>query len=215
MIGLAFLVQFPHLYGFLFGDARPSAECVVPMPDAQGSGFPWKLIFLVFVALGILGLVLVFVFREKIKKKPFYQRFKRLSANFIEGIKTVFKLKHPYWFLFHTLFIWLMFYLTTYICFFAYAPTANLGPAAALLVFVFGGFGILIPSPGGIGTYHVAVTAALVIYGVAKPDAFSFANISFFTVNIFACIFFGILAYILLPIYNRGYVPPAPEPTNE
>jgi uncharacterized membrane protein YbhN (UPF0104 family) len=60
-----------------------------------------------------------------------------------------------------------------------------------------------VPSPGGMGTYQLAVTAALVIYGVGKADAFAFSNIIFFTVNLVCNVLFGLLAYILLPILNR------------
>ena len=77
-----------------------------------------------------------------------------------------------------------MYYMMTYLCFFAFAPTAHLAPIAALTVFVFGTFGIVIPSPGGMGTYHVLATAALVIHGVNSNDAFSFANIMFFSIQI-------------------------------
>jgi len=78
-----------------------------------------------------------------------------------------------------------------------------LGMNAALLVFVLGSLGVLVPSPGGMGTYQLATTAALVIYGIDKSDAFSFSNILFFTINIFCNIFFGLLAYMLLPILNK------------
>jgi hypothetical protein len=96
-----------------------------------------------------------------------------------------------------------MYFLMTFFCFYAYEPTAHLGFMAALLCFVFGSFGVLIPSPGGMGTYQIAVTAALVIYGVAKADAFAFSNIIFFTINLVCNVLFGLLAYMLLPILNR------------
>ena len=111
----------------------------------------------------------------------------------------------------HTIVIWTMYYLMMYLCFFAYAHTSGLSPMAALLAFTFGTFGMVIPSPGGMGTYQYAVTAALVIYGVGNADAFAFSNIIFFTISLFCNIIFGVLAYILVPIYNKGYEPVLPE----
>ena len=73
---------------------------------------------------------------------------------------------------------------------------------AALTVFVFGSFGIVIPSPGGMGTYHVLATAALAIYGINQNDAFAFANIMFFTIQIFYNIVMGVSSTVLLPILN-------------
>ena len=146
-----------------------------------------------------------------IKQTAFAQKIIALLLSFIAGMKTVFKLKSPFMFFVHTISIWTMYYLMMYICFFAYAPTSGLSPLAALLAFTFGTFGMVIPSPGGMGTYQIAVTAALVIYGVAEADAFAFSNIIFFTISIFCNITFGLLAYILMPIYNRGYEPVLPE----
>ena len=51
----------------------------------------------------------------------------------------------------------------------------TLGPAGI------GAFGIVIPSPGGMGSYHYLVISALAIYGISKFDGFSFANIVFFS----------------------------------
>lgn len=109
--------------------------------------------------------------------------------------------------MFHSVVIWLMYFLMTYLCFFAFGPTAHLGLMAGLLVFVFGAFGIVIPSPGGMGTYQIAVTAGLVIYGVGRADAFAFSNICFFTINLFCNIGFGLLGYLLLPLLNKNYQP--------
>ena len=100
-----------------------------------------------------------------------------------------------------------MYYLMTFLCFRAFDPTAHLGPLAGLLVFVFGSLGMIIPTPGGMGSYHALVIAALVLLGINQNDAFSFAMIIFFTINIFGNILFGIIALILLPNQNRNYQP--------
>lgn len=211
VIILAFLLQFPALYEFLFGEGRPAIVCENEMllPASDGGGGKAWLLWLggAFLLLSLLAALWLYSKRQVIKGTALYQKLRQMAVNFSEGIRSVFKLKQPKMFVFHTLFIWFMYFLMTYICFFAYEPTAHLGAMAALLAFVFGGFGILIPSPGGMGTYQIAVTAALVIYQVPDADAFSFSNIIFFTVNIFCAIFFGLLSYVVLPLYNRGYKP--------
>ncbi len=209
--GLTFLLQFNHLYNFLFGDAAPKTECVGAMPTTEtASSIPWLLLFGIAVGLGFLVLIIIAIRWKTIKETAIAKKIMALLLNFAAGIKTVFQLKKPWLFVFHTLVIWSMYYFMMYLCLFAYAPTAGLSPLAALLAFVFGTYGMVIPSPGGMGTYQIAVTAALVIYGVAESDAFAYSNIIFFTISIFCNIFFGLLAYILLPIYNKGYVPVLP-----
>ena len=72
-----------------------------------------------------------------------------------------------------------------------------------LMVFVFGALGMVVPSPGGLGTYHLMIMAGLTIYGVEAVDGFSFANILFFAIQIFGNVLFGIIALVALPIINR------------
>jgi uncharacterized membrane protein YbhN (UPF0104 family) len=74
---------------------------------------------------------------------------------------------------------------------------------AGLMTFVFGGLGIVFPSPGGMGTFHAMVIMALAIYGISGDDAFSFANIQFFSVQLFGCMLNGIIGLIVLPIINK------------
>ena len=89
-----------------------------------------------------------------------------------------------------------------YLMFFAFEPTAHLGPIEGLLVFDFGALGIVFPSPGGMGTYHAMIRESLFISGIDRIDGFSFAMILFFTINAFCNVFFGLLGLILLPILN-------------
>lgn len=210
--GLTFLTQFSYLYNFLFGEGKPTAECLHPMEKAEAAFvIPWLGIFITIVVIGLLTCIFIAIRWKTIKETAIAKKVIALIMSFISGVKTVSQLKRPGIFVMHTLIIWLMYYLMLYLCFFAYGPTTGLSPLAALLAFTFGTFGMVIPSPGGMGTYQIAVTAALVIYGVGESDAFAFSNIMFFTITIFGNLFFGILAYIVLPIYNRGYEPILPE----
>lgn len=205
MLGLTFLLQFQHVYNFLFGEKVPE-ECINPVPIVEQSfQIPWLLIFMIIVGIGFLGLLIIIIKWKAVKETAIYKKIRVLLVNFYEGAKTVFALKGNklIQFFIHTIVIWLMYYLMMYFCFFAYEPTAQLGLGAALLAFVFGSFGMVVPSPGGIGAYQLAVTAALLIYGVSGPQAFAFSNIIFFTVMLFCNVLFGVLAYALLPILNR------------
>jgi uncharacterized membrane protein YbhN (UPF0104 family) len=118
-------------------------------------------------------------------------------------LRAIQKLENPLAFIGHTLFIWLMYYLMLYFAFFSFGPTAHLGAVAGLLVFVFGALGMVIPSPGGIGSYQYLVSTALVtFYAIGGSDALSFANIAF-TAPFLCNIIFGIIAFVLLPVLNR------------
>ena len=195
-VGMTLLVQFGTILDFFRHNADISAKLT----------FIYNPI--TWVVLGVLGLVGVFALRSRDRFRHFdlYDKVKNTILGFWDGIKAIKDLENWGLFLIHTAIIWLMYYMMTYFCFSAFAPTANLGWAAALTVFVFGSFGIVIPSPGGMGSFHFLVVQALIIYMIKGADAFSFANIQFVAVN--SCIiFFGLMAVMLMPFLNKGYVP--------
>ncbi len=144
---------------------------------------------------------------DGLKQYALISKIDGLIRGFIDGLKSIAKVERMSIFILYTLVIWFMYYCMTFLCFKAFEPTASLGPYAGLLVFVFGTIGMLIPSPGGMGSYHALVIAGLLLYGIRPDDAFSFAMIIFFTINIFGNIIFGIIALLYLPGYNARYQP--------
>lgn len=143
--------------------------------------------------------------RSFIQNSALYKKLVQLAKGFWEGIISIKDLSNPAKYIAYSIGIWICYYLMTYLCFFAFAPTAHLGPGAGLLTFVFGTLGMVFPSQGGMGSYHFLVSEALTAYEVSSVDAFSFANIIFFSIQIFCNVFFGLLALIALPIINRNY----------
>jgi len=192
VIGLAFLIEFDTLWTYL----QEHADI--------GSLFG---VMKIGLGLMVIGLFLLFLFRQQIRQLSIYQKIKKVVLGFWEGIKTVAQLERPVIFLLHSINIWIMYFLMTYLCFFSFAPTAHLAPGVGLMTFVMGAIAITIPSPGGMGTYHFLVTSILSLYGIAEADAFSFANILFFSVQLGVNVFLGLIALLILPILNRGYEP--------
>ena len=194
--GLAFLLAFDEIWSFV----QENVSVAGRLQNAGG--------FL--LAMGVVALfllLLAWLLRRKITSSKLYHRVADIALGFWQGIQTVRQLDRPGLFLFHTFNIWFMYYLMTYLCFFAFEPTSGLSPLAGLVVFVFGGWGVVIPSPGGMGTYHFLAQTALAIYGISGDDGFSWANISFFSIQLGCNVFIGILALLLLPPLNRHYQP--------
>lgn len=166
-------------------------------------GFLSSPLFLSLLGIIFIGsILLIWKFRNQLFASKLGQKIKKIIVGFWEGILSIKDLKSPVAFIFHTIVIWVCYYLMTYLMFFSFVPTADLAPVAGLVVFVFGTLGIVVPSPGGMGTYQYLISEALMLYGVEFPEAFAFSNIMFFTVQL-VNVFLGVVAFIFLPIYNR------------
>ena len=193
-IGLTLLLSFDKFVNYFKNEVNLSDKF-------GGLISPLILSILGFVFIGI-G-ILIWKNRAKILATKIGQKIKKIGLGFWEGIISIKNLKRPFAFIFHTIVIWVCYYLMTYLMFFSFEPVANLEPVSGLVVFVFGTLGIVIPSPGGMGTYQYLISEALMLYGVAFPEAFAFSNIMFFTVQI-VNVLLGVVAFIFLPIYNRN-----------
>ncbi len=172
--------------------------------DRLSGANQWLFILLGF---GVAGITVLWLFRKRILNSKLGRKVYGLLIGFWDGLRTVGRLRQPGWFLLHSINIWLMYFLMIYVCFFAFEPTAHLSPIAGLVVFVFGGWGMVVPTPGGMGTYHFMVQTALQIFGVDINDGFSFANIAFFSISVGCNVVFGLIAVSLLPWLNRNYHP--------
>lgn len=194
VVGLAFLLEGDTLWAFI--SQRKT--------DGSGGGFFQNTLVQVLLISSVLGVVLVYLFRKKLAQIPLLQKIGGLLKGFADGLRSVFKLKNPGLFLFYSVGIWVMFYLQCWLNLKAFPPTADLGMSAALMVFVFGTLGFVIPSPGGMGTFHALCIAGLALYGISGSDGFSYANIAFFAVQIFYNFVAGFLSMWLLPRLNKN-----------
>ncbi len=165
------------------------------------AGLQW--IALAIVVAGLLFLLLLWSQRERILATALGKKIFNIVKGFGEGLRTISRVENVPLFIAYSMGIWGMYFLMTWFVFFSFTPTAGLGAEAALITFVSGGWGIVIPSPGGMGTYHFMTQSALGLYGVPFDDSFSWANISFFTINIGCNVIIGLLALLVLPRINR------------
>lgn len=158
------------------------------------------------MGLGLIGLVIawkVYGYLNKIdSKNALFLKLKAAIDGFLEGISSLKQVKNKALFFSYSFGIWALYLLMHYVTFFAYEPTSHLTFVQSILAFDFGALGMVIPSPGGMGSYHALMAEALKILGIDSISAFSFAMIAFFTINVFCNIAFGILGLILLPLLN-------------
>lgn len=156
------------------------------------------------IVLIVGGLLIVFyLFTSFIKKanSGIALKIKTFFQGLVVGVTSIFKMKKKWAFLFHTVFIWVMYILM----FWATIPAIN-GlevPLGGILIgFIAGGFSIAATN-GGIGLYPIAVAGALALFGIPEEPANAFGWIMW-TAQTAMIIIFGGLSFIFLPIYNKN-----------
>jgi uncharacterized protein (TIRG00374 family) len=143
--------------------------------SGQESGvFSFK--FILFAAFALV-VVLIAIFRKRIINHPRFEVVRNFWKGIVEGFKSFSKMEHKGAFLAHSIFIWVMYFFMVYICFFSLPETAQLTISDGFFVMVAASLGIVIPAPGGMGSYHYLVTLALVVLGLDKASGLSFATI--------------------------------------
>ena len=127
-------------------------------------------------------------------------KVKNFVKGFIEGIKSIRKVKSPTLFIAHSLFIWFIYYVTVHICFYCLKETAHLSFGAGLTAFLISTLSIMV-TPGGLGAVPIAIASTLTIYSIE----FSIGTaIGWFIwlAQFVSIIIIGLLSLILLPVLN-------------
>jgi glycosyltransferase 2 family protein len=170
---IVLFVKFDLFGAFLFNNLiQPVYQKIFSWLD-----FPWFLWFLAisFILLAVLFYRIILVWLNKYK---IFRKLERVAGRVMDGMKTILDLKKKMQFLFHTIFIWLMYFLMTRALFASLPATADLGAATVLFILVIGGLGMAAPVQGGIGTYHWIVSMGLGLYEIPREEGLVFATLS-------------------------------------
>ena len=181
-------LQFDFLGGFLLKTLKL---------DSVGE------IFLSPLFYGLITLVGVSIFLVKRYAKQYraLMFLKNLMAKFTEGVSSIRKIENKPLFIFHTLFIWTMYFLMIYVCFYSMPATSSLGIDAGITILLTGSLGMIAPVQGGIGAWHFMVIATLKLYGIPSDEGGVFALLVHAAQNLMI-IGAGLLAFGALPIIN-------------
>jgi uncharacterized protein (TIRG00374 family) len=122
--------------------------------------------YYVLVAVLLFFCLAYYLLKKWIVTTIFYEKITEFIDGLKEGFKSIKKMKRKSFFWFHTFSIWIMYFLMTYVCFQAIPETSHLSISDGLFLLVLGGIGMIIPTPGGVGSYHAIVMIGLSVLGV-------------------------------------------------
>jgi len=146
---------------------------------------------------------IIYFFRKKFKRIKIVIKIRKLIRGIVSGVKTVTKMRSRSVFLLHTLIIWVMYFLMTYVAVFSIPATQNLAPIDGLFLLVIGGLGMSAPVQGGIGAFHWIISSGLTLYGISKTDGLVLATILHES-QVVLVLILGIIAVITLFLIPRS-----------
>lgn len=168
----------------------------------KNGSYSYKKVAIFIAAIVLIIVVLKWLF-ARYGSRGFFLKVKQFFKGIWEGLTSVTLLQEKGWFIFHTIFIWSMYLLSIYVGFYAFPQIENLGIKGSLSVLTFGSIGMIIPTPGGVGSYQYILEKTLPLYDVNEVSAFAFGNV-LWGAQTMILIIFGVLSLVLMPLFNRS-----------
>ena len=168
LVLLTLWIEFEKIGGFVQREASGTLGFLAERKE-------WiALTLLALVVLGVLGMRLLWKNRHS---WPLLRKLWDFTLGIKSGLLSILRLspRMKAWYVLHTLNIWLMYYFMGYLLFFCTPETTALSPLSGLTVLAMGAIGMALPSPGGVGTYHLFVAATFIAYGLSDAAGKDFA----------------------------------------
>lgn len=193
---LSVLLEYNTIHNFLF------SNIINPLLDKfQNAQTSIILGVLIVIFIGIF-FYLIKKFHHKLLSNKLYAKIWNILLGFKDGVLSVNKMENKGLFILYSVVIWLMYTLSTWLCFFAIEPTSGLSLSAGLFIMAVGGIGMSAPVQGGIGAYEAAIQIALLVYGINASDGLSYATLNHSS-QILSILVIGSISLLFIFINNK------------
>ena len=181
------------LLGLIIEFERISEKLISFIAKTDLSALFWALFFFI-----VFLVTLYFI----IKRFKFYTKIKLFVNGLIDGVTVIFKMKKRNQFIFHSIFIWLMYVLMFYVTSKAFVELHEVSFFQLTISFTLAALSIMF-SNGGIGIYPLAVEESLGWYGIQSTTGLAFGWVMWLSQTLMVVIFGG-LSLFILPFINRS-----------
>jgi uncharacterized protein (TIRG00374 family) len=199
MILLVLLISWMDKFGAFF-----SEQVVQPIQEKFTAAFGGAWVFWLLVAISLLIFVLLFyVFRKKLSRFSLVRKVLDILRGILDGLKTIYKMERKWEFVLHSLLIWFLYIMMTWMVVFALEETSGLTFIDGMFMLVIGGLGMSAPVTAGFGAYHWITSRGLVfVYGLSLETGSAYAILAHES-NSLLTILMGTISYMALMIYRK------------
>jgi len=159
------------------------------------------------IAITLGSVVVFFIILYTILKKFAHinavAKIKEILKGVLHGLSSIRLIKHKGAFLFHTVFIWVLYLLSTTLGIYALQETAHLGFAGGITTLAVGSVGMII-APGGIGAYAFLVAKLMKLYGLDEETIGTALGWLLWSVQTIIILIGGLIFFALFSHYNKN-----------
>jgi uncharacterized protein (TIRG00374 family) len=182
IIAVALFLEFEFIFNFFIKKFQPQTLVL------------GGLIFLIIMSS-------IFLLVRKSRSK-FASKIKSFLKGLVEGALSIFKMKQKWAFIFHTVFIWVMYLSMFYVTTLALPELQGISLAPVLIGFILASFSIAATN-GGIGSFPEAIVIAFLLFSLPEDPSRAFGWIMWSSQTLIIIILGG-FSLLYLPIFNRN-----------
>ncbi len=180
-----------------------SAEFAEGFSEEIPQGYIWGFLGGFFGVI-FLGVYLVLKFQNQLLQIKWLAPVMRFVVSLSEAVTSITKIRQKSLFLLETALIWFFYILSTYLILLGLPNMPDRSFYFAMTILIIGGIGIVIPSPGGLGSYHSIVIYLFEMLGYGKQAGQLMAMISHSTIFIMNTIVGAVGYFILITKKKRN-----------
>lgn len=197
LIGLTLLLEFSRVGQYIGSLLAPFQARIASV----GAG--WLTGSVLVGVLMVAGLLYWLAQQRAIRQHRFVVRLVGIGRDVGRGFAGIRKLRQPVLFVALAVLTEVLLFLMTYVLFFAAPQTSGLPPSAALTILTVSSLGgLVVPTQGGLGTYHFLVSRVLMLYGLNETDSILVATF-LHAVQVGFSLLLSSLSFLIVPVLIR------------
>ena len=199
LIMLILLVSWMEKFGAFF-----SQQVFEPLRQKMIDAFGGTTVFWLLV-LGSIAVIilLLYIFRKQLMRIVLIRKIIDIIRGVLDGLKTIYKMKRKWEFVLHSVLIWFIYIMMTWMVVFSLKETAGLTFIDGMFLLVIGALGMAAPVTAGFGAFHWITSRGLVfIYGLSLEQGSAYAILAHES-NSILTIMLGAISYLLLMLARK------------
>jgi len=205
LIMLLLVVSVTLIFQFNFLSSLLNEKLFQPFLHRLTNSSNNLVLFLALLLIAITGILLIarYLFAKSKLGNKLKEKLYTFKSTFSEGFQTILKLKNKWWiFIMQSVSMWILYFFMSFVVFKSLDGSKHLGVDAGLSTLTSGSLALLIPTPGGLGSYHEFVSRTLQLYNISEVLGVSLSWLIWST-NFFTILIIGFVSIFLIGLTKK------------